>query len=203
MMATPGRLSTKETDHGCQQSTITQCRTGPTGVDRGKLPGPKPPLRLGHVWSIRARLQLRRTRDLALFNLAIDSKLRGCDLVALRVDDVVPNGYAVDRATVRQRKTGRPVRFKLTEVTRQAVDDYLRESGLMSGQCLFPDRSATGHSPARQHNQSDGPLAIELRARCDTWAWRWTASCSSQRRSRSEIPGQSCHALPTPRRGEV
>ena len=92
----------------------------------GKLTGPKPPLRLGHVWLIRAKLQLeRRTRDLALFNLAIDSKLRGCDLVALRVDDVAPNGYAVDRANVRQRKTGRPVRFELTEVTRQAVDDYL------------------------------------------------------------------------------
>ena len=80
--------------------------------NKGKLAGPKPPLRLRHVWSIRARLHLeRRTRDLALFNLAIDSKLRGCDLVALRVDDVAPNGYAIDRATVRQRKTGRPVRL--------------------------------------------------------------------------------------------
>ena len=89
---------------------------------KGKLRGPKPPLRVGHVWSIRARLQLeRRVRDLALFNLAIDSKLRGCDLVALRVDDVAPNGYAIDRANVRQRKTGRPVRFELTEVTRQAL----------------------------------------------------------------------------------
>src|SRR5215470_9283296 len=95
---------------------------------KGKLTGPKPPLRPGHVWSIRAKLQLeRRTRDLALFNLAIDSKLRGCDLVALRVDDVAPNGYAVDRATVRQSKTGRPVRFELTEVTRPALDDYLRD----------------------------------------------------------------------------
>jgi len=85
--------------------------------NKGKLTGPKPPLRPGHVWSIRARLQLqRRTRDLAPFNLAIDSKLRGCDLVALRVDDVAPNGYTIDRATVRQRKTGRPVRFELTEV---------------------------------------------------------------------------------------
>jgi integrase len=107
--------------------------------NKGKLTGPKPPLRLGHVWSIRARLQLeRRTRDLALFNLAIDSKLRGCDLVAVRVDDVAPNAYAIDRATVRQRKTGRPVRFELTEVTRQAVDDYLRASGLTPGQYLFP-----------------------------------------------------------------
>jgi hypothetical protein len=61
--------------------------------NKGKLTGPKPPLRPGHVWSIRAKLQLeRRTRDLALFNLAIDSKLRGGDLVALRVDDVAPNG---------------------------------------------------------------------------------------------------------------
>jgi integrase len=95
--------------------------------NKGKFTGPKPPLRPDHVWLIRAKLQLeRRTRDLALFNLAIDSKLRGCDLVALRVDDVAPNGYAVDRANVRQRKTGRPVRFELTEVTRHALDDYLR-----------------------------------------------------------------------------
>jgi integrase len=113
--------------------------------NKGKLAGPKPPLRLRHVWSIRARLHLeRRTRDLALFNLAIDSKLRGCDLVALRVDDVAPDGYAIDRATVRQRKTGRPVRFELTEVTRQAVDDYLRESGLKPGQCLFPGHFGPG-----------------------------------------------------------
>jgi hypothetical protein len=96
--------------------------------NKGKLTDPKPPLRPGHVWSIRAKLQMERgTRDLALFNLAIDSKLRGCDLVALRdVDDVAPNGYAVDRATVRQSKTGRPVRFELTDVTRHWLDYYLR-----------------------------------------------------------------------------
>jgi hypothetical protein len=63
--------------------------------NKGKITGPKPPLRPGHVWAIRAKLHLeKRTRDLAMFNLAIDSKLRGCDLVALRVDDVAPNGYA-------------------------------------------------------------------------------------------------------------
>ena len=82
--------------------------------NKGKLVGPKPPLRPSHVWSIRAKLQIeRRVRDLALFNLAIDSKLRGCDVVAVRVDDVAPNGYAVDRAAIRQRKTGRPVRFRV------------------------------------------------------------------------------------------
>src|ERR671918_223977 len=70
---------------------------------KGKLIGPKPPFQPKHVWAIRTRLQLAgRTRDLALFNLAIDSKLRGCDVVSLRVDDVAPHGYAVDRATVRQ-----------------------------------------------------------------------------------------------------
>jgi hypothetical protein len=88
-------------------------------------------------------LQLeRRTRDWALFNLAIDSKLRGCDLVALRVDDMAANGYAVDRATIRQRKTGRPVRFESTEVTRQAVDDYLRASGLMRANASSQGTSA-------------------------------------------------------------
>jgi len=120
--------------------------------NKGKLTGPKPPLRPGHVWSIRAKLQLeRRMRDLTMFNLAIDSKLRGCDLVALRVDDVAPNGYAVDRATVRQRKTGRPVRFELTEVTRQAVDDYLRASGRRPGQYLFPGRHGPVHPMTTRH----------------------------------------------------
>jgi integrase len=75
-----------------------------------------------------------------MFNLAIDSKLRGCDVVAIRVDDVAPNKYTLDRATVRQRKTGRPVRFELTKQTRQAVDDYLRESERKTGQFLFAGR---------------------------------------------------------------
>jgi integrase len=80
------------------------------------------------------------TRDLALFNLAIDSKLRGCDVVAVGVDDIAPSGYALDRATVRQKKTGRPVRFELTDQTRQAIDEYLRQTGLKPGELLFPGR---------------------------------------------------------------
>ena len=88
--------------------------------NKGQLTGAKPPLRPKHVWAVRTRLQLlNRVRDLALFNLAIDSKLRGCDVVGLRIADVAPNGYAVDRAAIRQRKTGRPVRFEITEQTRQ------------------------------------------------------------------------------------
>ena len=109
--------------------------------NKGKLVGPKPPQRPGHVWSIRTKLQLEgNLRDLALFNLAIDSKLRGCDVVAVRVDDVAPNGYALDRATVRQKKTGRPVRFELTEQTRQVIDAYLRDSGRTISQFLFAGR---------------------------------------------------------------
>ena len=109
-----------------------------TPWDKGKLTGAKPPLRPKHVWSIRTRLQVEgRTRDLAMFNLAIDSKLRGCDVVALKVEDVAPNGYSVDRATVRQKKTGRAVKFELTEQTRQAVDDYLRASGKKPGESTW------------------------------------------------------------------
>jgi integrase len=79
-------------------------------------------------------------RDLALFNLAIDSKLRGCDVVALKVDNVAPGGYSVDRVTVRQKKTGRPVKFELSEATRRAVDEYLRISGKRLGDYVFSGR---------------------------------------------------------------
>jgi integrase len=107
--------------------------------NKGKLTGAKPPLRPKHVWSIRTKLQMAdRKRDLALFNLAIDSKLRGCDVVALKVEDIAPHGYAVERVTVRQKKTGRPVRFEVTEQTRQAVDEYLRSTNMKQGQFLFP-----------------------------------------------------------------
>ena len=98
--------------------------------NKGRLIGQKRPLKPKEVWAIRVRLQLEgRKRDLALFNLAIDSKLRGCDVVSLRVEDVAPSGYAVDRATVRQKKTGQPVRFELTEQTRQAVEEYISVAG--------------------------------------------------------------------------
>ena len=109
-----------------------------TAWNKGKLTGAKPPLRPKHVWSIRTKLQLAdRKRDLALFNLAIDSKLRGCDVVALKLEDIAPHGYAVERATVRQKKTGQPVQFEVTEQTRQAVDDYLRTAERKQGEFLF------------------------------------------------------------------
>jgi integrase len=117
----------------------------PPPWNKGKLIGARPPLLPKHVWSIRTRLLLEgRTRDLAVFNLAIDSKLRGCDVVALKVEDVAPNGYAIDRASVRQRKTGRPVKFELTDQTRQAVDGYLRAAGKKHGEFLFTSRKGNG-----------------------------------------------------------
>ena len=113
--------------------------------NKGKLIGAKPPLRPKHVWSIRTRLLIEgRIRDLALFNLAIDSKLRGCDVIALKVEDVAPNGYSADRATVRQKKTGRPVKFELTDQTRQAVDEYLKAASKNPGEFLFTSRRASG-----------------------------------------------------------
>ena len=84
-------------------------------------------------------------RDLALFNLAIDSKLRGCDVVAVRVEDVAPNGHTMDRATVRQKKTGRPVKFELTDQTRQAIDDYMQAAARKPGAFLFAGRRGSGH----------------------------------------------------------
>ena len=122
--------------------------------NKGKLIGPRPPLRQKHVWAIRTRLQIeQQVRELALFNLAIDSKLRGCDLVAIRVDDVAPNGYAIERTSVRQRKTGRPVRFELTEQTRQTIDEYLATADKKSGEYLFnglrPGASMTPRQYAR------------------------------------------------------
>ena len=94
---------------------------------KGKLIGPRPPLRQKHVWAIRTRLQMeQQVRDLALFNLAIDSKLRGCDLVAIRVDDVAPNGHAIERASVRQRKTSRPVPRTSLRAVLTLQDDWVR-----------------------------------------------------------------------------
>ena len=98
---------------------VTKAGAHATLRNKGKLLGQKPPLKLKEIWAIRIRLKLdRRSRELALFNLAIDSKLRGCDLVGLRVHDVVRGSQVARRAIVMQKKTQRPVQFELTEQTR-------------------------------------------------------------------------------------
>ena len=140
-----------------------------TPWNKGKLTGAKPPLRPKHVWSIRTKLQIEgRVRDLAMFNLAIDSKLRGCDVVAIKVDDVAAGGYTADRATVRQKKTGRPVRFELTEQTRQAVDEYLRATNKKPGEFLFagrrgPQKSITTRQYARLVSDWIGSAGLDPR----------------------------------------
>jgi integrase len=122
--------------------------------NKGRLIGAKPPLQQKHVWAIRGLLQNERNkRDLAMFNLAIDSKLRGCDVVTIKVDHIAPNGFTVDRATVRQRKTGRPVRFELTEHTRQAVDDYLKFSRKKLGEFLFTGPKSGCSMTPRQYGR--------------------------------------------------
>jgi integrase len=109
--------------------------------NKGRLIGQKRPLKPKEVWAMRVRLQLEeRRRDLALFNLALDSKLRGCDLVRLQVNDVCVGGRVRDRATVIQRKTGRPVQFEITEQTRAAIRDWIANSVPGNGQYLFPSR---------------------------------------------------------------
>jgi integrase len=119
----------------------------------GRIIGPKPPLKPKHVWAIRQQLKTaRRIRDLALFDCAIDAKLRGCDLVKLKVSDVAPRGSLRERATVIQQKTGRPVPFEITEPTREALVAWLHHRGDRTDNWLFPSRSRPGdHISTRQY----------------------------------------------------
>src|SRR5690349_353162 len=128
-------------------------RLARTPWNKGRLIGQKRPLKPKDVWSIRVRLQLeRRARNLALFNLAIDSKQRGCDLVSLQVDDVSVGGRVRDRATVIQKKTGRPVQFEITEQTRSSIRDWVSEGNLESRDYLFPScRRGQRHLSTRQY----------------------------------------------------
>lgn len=128
-------------------------RTRQIPWNKGKLVGQKAPLRLSEIWSIRIRLQIeQKTRDLALFNLAIDSKLRGCDLVSLRVRDLSTGGAIARRAIVLQRKTGRPVQFEISDLTRAAVADWIRVGALGHAAYLFPGRGgAAAHLSSRQY----------------------------------------------------
>ena len=121
--------------------------------NKGKHTGQKPPLKLKEIWAIRTRLQMSgNARELALFNLAIDSKLRACDLTRLLVQDVCHGGHVGARATVTQQKTHRPVQFEITEQTRESVDSWIRSHGLRPSDYLFPSRlHASAHLSTRQY----------------------------------------------------
>ena len=121
--------------------------------NKGKLVGQKAPLRVRDIWAIRVRLQLQcRTRDLALFDLGIDSKLRACDLVRLRVRDVCQGDHPSSRAIVLQQKTQRPVQFEITLATREALERWIKDANLRSDDYLFPSRlHQSQHLGTRQY----------------------------------------------------
>ena len=121
--------------------------------NKGKLVGQKAPLKLKDIWAIRVRLQLSgHTRDLALFNLSIDSKLRACDLVKLRVRDVSYGERIAARTIVMQQKTRRPVQFEITEQTREALAAWIRSATLKLEDFLFPSRvRQSPHLSTRQY----------------------------------------------------
>ena len=133
----------------------TQKPVSPVPWNKGRLIGQKSPLSLQDIWSIRMKLQNEgRLRDLALFNLGLDSKLRACDLLNLRVADV-SNGETVNnRATVLQQKTGRPVRFEITRKSRKAATDWIEHAGLVGTDYLFPSRiHRSRHLSTRQYSR--------------------------------------------------
>ena len=121
--------------------------------NNGKLIGQKAQLKLKEIWAIRVRLELsNRIRDLALFNLAIDSKLRACDLVKLKVRDISHGDRISSRAIVMQQKTERPVQFEITEQTRKSISEWLQLATLRSDSFLFPSRlHESPHLSTRQY----------------------------------------------------
>ena len=121
--------------------------------NKGKITGQKPPLKLNEVWAIRIRLQIAdKKRDLALFNLALDSKLRSCDLVKLKVSDVAHGTRIAKRSTVMQMKTKRPVQFEITKQTRNSLSELIKSQNLSSTDYLFKSRfHQSDHITTRQY----------------------------------------------------
>lgn len=132
--------------------------------NKGKLVGQKAPFKLRDIWALRARLQMQgRVRELALFNLGIDSKLRGCDLLALKVRDVCHGEQLATRAIVMQHKTKRPVQFEITSATREALQAWIKQAALRSDDFLFPSRiHESPHLGTRQYARILGHWVDEL-----------------------------------------
>jgi integrase len=135
-----------------------------TPWNKGKLVGQKPPLKLREIWAIRIRLQLsNRSRDLALFNLAIDSKLRSCDLVKIRIRDISHGSTIASRAMVMQQKTHQAVQFEITEQTRESISNWIEHAGLGMHDYLFKSRfRSSAHLSTRQYARIVGGWVSEI-----------------------------------------
>jgi hypothetical protein len=146
--------------------TLPALRPARAPWNKGRIVGQKRPLLPKHVWSIRVRLEMAdNKRDLALFNMAIDCKLRGCDLVCLKVNDVYAAGRVKERASVTQSKTRKPVRFEITETTRLSVERWIRDPEMIGCEYLWPSRvHASPHLSTRQYARimRDWVLSIGL-----------------------------------------
>ena len=137
--------------------------------NKGKLIGQKLPLKLKEIWGIRIRLQMEKnSRELALFNLALYSKLRGCDLVKLKVFDVAQGNRVSSRAIVMQQKTHRPVQFEITEQTRDSLANWISQAKLKSDDYLFPSRvHDSPHLSTRQYARIVENWVQSKGARCN------------------------------------
>ena len=158
--------------------------------NKGKIVGQKAPFKLKDIWALRVRFQMEaRVRELALFNLGIDSKLRGCDLVALKVRDVCHGDQMAARAIVMQHKTQRPVQFEITAATRDALQAWIRQAGLKSENFLFPSRlHQSPHLGTRQYARILGRWVDELgldRANFGTHSMRRTKATLIYRRTKN------------------
>ena len=157
---------------------------------KGKIVGQKAPLKLKDIWALRVRFQMEhRVRELALFNLGIDSKLRGCDLVALKVRDVCHGDQVATRAIVIQHKTQRPVQFEITQATRDALQAWIKQAGMKPEDFLFPSRlHDSPHLGTRQYARILGQWVDELgldRADYGTHSMRRTKATLIYRRTKN------------------
>ena len=186
---------------------FNRSRSNPPRVpwNKGKLMGQKLPFSMQEIWSIRMRLQsIGNHRDLTLFNLAIDSKLRACDLLSLRVSDVASGKEVQSRAIIRQKKTKHPVRFEITARTRKSLEDWIKAANLTKNSFLFPSRlRKSPHLSLRQYARivESWVSSIGLDATAygtHTMRWKCPSKLTSDQRERPSRDGRSANCLNCP-----